>query len=154
MVREDWISIGVQKDLVKKLDLYLKTKEAKEFGMKNRQQVIGLILREFFKKGFGMFEKDVEINNLTVERNTAKNMLEMMGKGIIGVNNMENLKHERITSEKVMIKDKELKKVIEVNMKDEMPYCTYHNSTWCNHIGYVFYLSMMAGFQKTLKNKD
>ena len=72
----------------------------------------------------------------------------------MGVNNMENLKHERITSNKITIKDKELKKVIEVNIKDEMPYCTYHNSAWCNHIGYVFYLTMMSGFQKTLKNKD
>ena len=154
MGREDWVSIGVQKELVKKLDVYLKSKEAKEFGMKNRQQMIGFILREFFKKGFGMFEKDVEIKNLILERNTATNMLEMMGKGIMGVNDMEDLNHERITSNKVIIRDKKLKKLVEVNIKEEMAYCTHHNASWCNHIGYVFYLSMMSAFQLTLKKKE
>jgi len=50
MVREDWISIGVKKEMVQKIDDFLKTKEAKKLKINSRQQTVSLILREFFDK--------------------------------------------------------------------------------------------------------
>lgn len=51
MAREDWISIGVKKDTVKKIDDFLKSKEAKQMEINNRQQALAIILSEFFEKG-------------------------------------------------------------------------------------------------------
>lgn len=153
MVRDDWVSIGIQKGTVKKIDEFLKTHNAKDFGIKNRQQFVGRIVTEFLESGMEIFQKGKEVKKLTTELNTATNMLNMLGKGLMGVNDMENLKHEKIATDKIIIRDKSIKKSVSVVVKEDTPYCTYHNAAWCNHIAYVFYLTMMSAFQTKLKNK-
>jgi len=68
MVRSDWVSVGIPKGLIMQLDQFLETDEAKKIGVSNRQQIITLLLREFFEKGFHMFDESEKIKDPIIKQ--------------------------------------------------------------------------------------
>jgi hypothetical protein len=153
MARNDWISVGIQKDQMKKIDEFLKTEDAKKLEVSNRQQMIALLVKEFLQRGTTLFEQSKEIESLQTQRNTAENMLNMVGKGLIGSDDFKNFKHIKTYENKTIIRDETIKKSIEIIKKDELPYCSYHKATWCDHIGYIFFILMMNGMENLSKGK-
>jgi len=48
MARKDWINVGINAKLTNAIDSFLKSKEAKYFELKNRQQFVNKLITDFF----------------------------------------------------------------------------------------------------------
>ncbi|GEM_PF-6500919 len=48
MARKDWINVGISAKLINAIDSFLKSDDAKDFDLKNRQQFVNKLIRDFF----------------------------------------------------------------------------------------------------------
>ena len=138
-------TIEVEKEIYEKI---------KKIAKENRQKLkpfVNDILLDIVENGF----KKSEIEELTIERNTYRNIVEDFSKNMLGENPSKNLKMIKTTKKNiVMMKDLQNNQIVEISIKNDLPHCNFHNAFSCNHINFILHKTMIFGMKKLQDERD
>ena len=169
MVKTKWATISLPVDILNELDDFLLTKDAKKHGYTSKAQIVSLLLRKFLNHELNPFEnkfndemeemrrikKEIEVmkEEVKIENKTGDNIFNSITELTEGkFEEAKNLSLSISKNGNPIVNDPSLKQQIEINTKNEMPYCPYHKAHFCYHISFFSMRYVALGFE-ALKEK-
>lgn len=149
MVKNEWVSVSLPFSLIEKIDIFLKSKKAQEYGVTSRSQIISLLMRDFVNNNYHL-SYDSNPSNLSEVDDSVVSEDEVSSyvSRFFG-SSPENIEEDLSFMEKtgkttpwkivskncMVIKDKTLSEIVYVKMKNKKITCSFHKTAKsCNHI--------------------